>query len=194
MIKNNLIPALRLTLVSIVLLVVIYPMLIWGGAQLAPGQGHGITLKQNGQPVGYQLLGQNFTAPEYFWPRPSAAGYNTAGSCGSNKGPFNPAYLAEVQARRDSFLVYHPYLQAADIPSDMVTASGSGLDPHISVQGARIQARRVAKVRGVEESRMLELVDRCTEKPLLGILGMNKVHVLRLNLLVDEFYPMPSAK
>ena len=174
--KTHIFPALKLTFLCVILFVVIYPALIWAVAQLSENQGKG----------DLQNVGQAFTQDKYFQSRPSAVGYNGGGSGGSNKGIANPDYLKDVQARIDTFLVHNPDIQKAEIPSDLVTASGSGLDPHISVQGALVQVKRIAKIRKIEESKLIDLVNKHTETPLLGLLGTSKVHVLRLNLALDK--------
>src|SRR4249919_678769 len=145
--KQHIIPAIRLTLVTIVFFCVVYPLLIWGIAQGAPAKGEGQTLSANGKTVGYALEGQSFTQDKYFWSRPSAVGYNAAGSAGSNKGPTNPDYLKDVQARIDSFLAHNPSVKKESIPAELVTASGSGLDPDISPAAAEVQVARIAKTR-----------------------------------------------
>jgi potassium-transporting ATPase KdpC subunit len=175
--KTHLFPALKLTFLCILLFVIIYPALIWAVAQLCENQGKG----------NLQNVGQAFTQAKYFQSRPSAVSYNGGGSGGSNKGIANPDYLKDVQARIDTFLVHNPDIQKAEIPSDLVTASGSGLDPHISVQGALVQVKRIAKVRKIEESKLTDLVNQYAEKPLWGLLGTSKVHVLKLNLALDKF-------
>ena len=168
----------------VVLLAVIYPMAIFGIAQLAPNKGKGETITVNGKVVGYEKIGQKFDKSNYFWGRPSAVDYNAAGSAGSNKGPSNPDYLALVQKRIDTFLIVHPYLKKSEIPSDMVTASGSGLDPNISPQGALIQVKRVAKERNVSEGKVKALVDIKINLP--AIMGTATVNVLELNVALDE--------
>ncbi|MBC7409873.1 MAG: potassium-transporting ATPase subunit C, partial [Arcicella sp.] len=145
----------------------------------------GQIITQNGKTY-YSNIGQSFTQDKYFNSRPSAVNYNAAGSAGSNKGPSNPTYLAEVQARIDTFMVHNPSINKADIPSDLVTASGSGLDPNISVEGAKIQIKRIAKVRNISEEKLLELVDKQTEKPLFGLMGTSKINVLKLNLALEN--------
>jgi K+-transporting ATPase ATPase C chain len=132
---KNIFSILKFTLFIVVLFAIIYPMAIFGIAQLAPNKGKGETITVNGKVVGYQKIGQKFDKSNYFWGRPSAVDYNAAGSAGSNKGPSNAEYLALVQKRIDTFLMVHPYLKKGEIPSDMVTASGSGLDPNISPEG-----------------------------------------------------------
>lgn len=184
--KTHIGPAIRLTLVMLVLLVVIYPLLVAGIAQLAPGKGKGETVAVNGKVVGYKLIGQKFTEDRYFNSRPSAVDYNAAGSAGSNKGPSNLDYLKTVQARIDTFLVHNPSIRKADIPAELVTASGSGLDPDLSPEGAKIQVARIARVRGISAERLNQLVDQQTEGPLLGIFGPAKVNVLALNVFLDQ--------
>lgn len=170
----------------LVLLAVIYPLLVAGIARLAPGGGKGETVTANGRVVGYKLIGQNYTEDRYFNSRPSAVDYNAAGSAGSNKGPSNPDYLKTVQARIDTFLVHNPGVDKAAIPAELVTASGSGLDPDLSPAGAQIQVARIAKVRGLPVDRLTQLVDEHTQAPLLGIFGPAKVNVLALNVALDQ--------
>ena len=184
--KQHILPAARLTLVAIVFFCVLYTFLIWIIAQMAPNEGQGETVSANGKVVGYALEGQSFTQDKYFWSRPSAAGYNAAGSAGSNKGPTNPDYLKDVQSRIDTFLVHNPGAKKEDIPAELVTASGSGLDPDLSPAGAYIQVARIAKVRGLHEDKVKTLVDKHIEKPLLDFLGPEKVNVLKLNIELDE--------
>ena len=184
--KQNLFPALRLTLALLVLCCVIYPAAIWGAAQLAPGKGEGVQLSQNGRVVGFANVGQKFSRPEYFNTRPSAVDYNAQGSGGSNKGPSNPEYLATVKARLDTLLLQNPGLTPAQVPAELLTASGSGLDPHLSPQGALVQAARVARARGLAPARVEALVRQHTEG---GGLSPATVHVLRLNLALDELAP-----
>lgn len=181
--KKYLVPAIRLTVVLTVLLCVIYPMLISAVGKMAKGKGDGETISVNGKVVGYAAIGQKFDKPGYFWGRPSAVDYNAAGSAGSNKGPTNPDYLKQVSDRVDTLLKYHSYLKKNDIPADMVTASGSGLDPDISVEGAKIQVRRVAKDRTLNEQKVAALVQSHIEKPVFGPAHVN---VLKLNIALDE--------
>ena len=147
-------------------------------------EGKGETITVNGKGVGYQKIGQKFDKSNYFWGRPSAVDYNAAGSGGSNKGPSNSDYLTLVQKRIDTFLIVHPYLKKSEIPSDMVTASGSGLDPNISPQGALIQVKRVAKERNVSEEKVKALVQAKINTP--AVLGTATVNVLELNVALDE--------
>jgi K+-transporting ATPase ATPase C chain len=183
--KKYILPALKLTLVFILLCAVVYPLLIAGAGRLTPGGGKGETLSLNGKVVGYANIGQKFTADGYFWGRPSAVGFNAAGSGGSNKGPSNPDYLKDVQAHIDSFLARNPGVAKEDIPAELVTYSGSGLDPDLSPAGARIQVPRVAKARNMAAEKLNALVDRYTERPLLGLFGPEKVNILKLNIALD---------
>jgi potassium-transporting ATPase KdpC subunit len=178
--------AAKLSVVMILLLAVLYPLLIAAIGKLAPAQGKGETVLLKGRVVGYALVGQKFTEDRFFWGRPSAVDYNAAGSAGSNKGPTNPDYLKQVQDRIDTFMVHHPGVEKAAIPADLVTASASGLDPNISVAGARIQVKRVAAVRHLPEAAVSKLVDEFIEKPFLGLLGVEKINVLRLNLALEQ--------
>lgn len=184
--KKYIIQSLRLTVVLMVLLCVIYPLIVAFAGGFSKGKGSGEKVLKDGKVVGYALLGQSFTKPQYFWGRPSAVSYNAAGSGGSNKGASNPDYLKDVASRIDTLLKYHPYLKKADIPADMVTASGSGLDPNISEQGALIQIKRVADYRKLDVRKVAELVVANTQRPLLGLLGPSSVNVLKLNLALDE--------
>jgi K+-transporting ATPase ATPase C chain len=184
--KKYIVQSIRLTLTLMVLLCVIYPLLVAFAGKFSKGEGGGEKITKNGKVVGYALLGQSFTKPEYFWGRPSAVGYNAAGSAGSNKGPSNADYLKQVSDRVDTLLKYNPALVKGDIPADMVTASGSGLDPAISVQGAAIQIKRIAAYRKLDERKIAALVAQHTEQPLFGLFGPSSVNVLKLNLALDE--------
>lgn len=179
-------PGLKLTLVMIILLAVLYPLLIAGIGKLSPGQGKGVTVVVNGKVVGYENIGQQFTDDKYFWGRPSAVDYNAAGSAGSNKGPSNPDYLKIVQGRIDTFLVHNPGVKKEEIPAELVTASGSGLDPDISPAGANAQVKRIAAIRKIDEQKIRELIEKYTEGPLAGMLGPSKINVLKLNIALDE--------
>ncbi|RZM25224.1 MAG: K(+)-transporting ATPase subunit C [Pedobacter sp.] len=183
--KKNILQSIRLTAVLMVLLCVVYPLIVAFAGGFSKGKGGGEKITKNGRVVGYALLGQSFTKPEYFWGRPSAVGYNAAGSAGSNKGPSNRDYLQQVSDRIDTLLKYHPSIKKADIPADMVTASGSGIDPNISEQGAIIQVKRVAAARNLDEKIVAELLVKNTQGPLLGLFGPTSVNVLRLNLALD---------
>ncbi|MBC3870706.1 potassium-transporting ATPase subunit KdpC [Undibacterium oligocarboniphilum] len=168
---------------------VIYPLAVTGIGKVAfPNQAGGSLIEKNGKLLGSDLIGQNFSAPKYFWSRPSAAGtfaYNGLASGGSNSGPTNPALKAAVEDRIKALKEADPANTKA-IPVDLVTASGSGLDPHISPAAADYQLERVARVRGIAPERVRALVSQYTEDPQFGILGESRVNVLRLNLALDE--------
>jgi K+-transporting ATPase ATPase C chain len=183
--KKHILPAIKLTAATIVFFAIIYPLAVWGIAQLAPNNGKGEIIEHNGKKH-YANIGQSFTDDKYFWSRPSAVGYNAAGSGGSNKGPANEAYLAEVQARVDTFLVHNPGIPKSEIPVDMVTASGSGLDPHISIQAAQVQVKRIGKIRKMDDSRLYELIEQHREKAWAGLFGPEKINVLKLNIALDQ--------
>lgn len=169
---------------------ILYPLVVTGIAQVVfPSQANGSLITSNGQVVGSSLIGQPFDDPKYFWGRLSATApfaYNAAASSGSNLGPTNPALVDEVKARVDA-------LHAADssntapIPVDLVTSSGSGLDPHISIAAALYQGPRVARARGMSEAAVRTLVERYTEGRQFGILGEPRVNVLTLNLALDGY-------
>lgn len=180
---KNIFSVLKFTFLIVLIFAVIYPLAIYGIAQFAPNQGKGETISVNGKVVGYQKIGQKFDKSNYFWGRPSAVDYNAAGSAGSNKGPSNSEYLALVQKRIDTLLLVHPYLKKSDIPSDMVTASGSGLDPNISAEGALMQIKRIAQVRKLPENKVKALVESTINKPLIG---PEIVNVLELNVALDK--------
>jgi K+-transporting ATPase ATPase C chain len=180
--KSFLIP-IKLTLVLIIICAGVYPLLIAFAGKMTPGGGKGETVQANGKVVGYANVGQKFTEDKYFWGRPSAVDYNAAGSAGSNKGPSNPDYLKAVQERIDSFLVHNPGVKKEAIPAEMVTASGSGLDPDISPAAAYVQVKRIAVVRSLPETKVRSLVDAHIQKPLLG---PAKINVLKLNVALDE--------
>jgi K+-transporting ATPase ATPase C chain len=184
--RKDFMPAIKLTLVFIVICAVIYPLILAVVGMLTPGGGRGETVTFHGRIVGYANIGQKFDQDKYFWSRPSAVAYNAAGSGGSNKGPSNPDYLKDVEAHIDSFLRHDPGVTRAQIPAELVTYSGSGLDPDLSPEGAYIQVARIAKVRHVSEGEVKNLVDRHIEKPLLGLFGPQKVNVLELNVALDS--------
>lgn len=181
--KTYLLPSLKLSAVLIVLCSALYPLLIAGIAKAAPGGGNGVTVKANGKVVSYENIGQQFTGDYYFNGRPSAVNYNAAGSGGSNKGASNGDYLAVVRARIDTFLIHNPAIKRSDIPADLVTASGSGLDPDISVKAALVQVPRIARARNIPEDALFKLVDQLKEKPFPG---PEKINVLILNIALSN--------
>jgi potassium-transporting ATPase KdpC subunit len=184
--KTNVLSAFILSLICLVLLSGIYSLLIWGIAQFAPNQGKGEVLQVNNRVVGFQKVGQSFSQTRYFQGRPSAVNYNAAGSGGSNKAYSNPDYQSVIQARIDTFLKYNPKIQKKQIPIELLTASGSGLDPHISPRSAEVQISRIAQARNLPESQIKTLVNQAIEEPLFGFLGKPQINVLELNIALDK--------
>lgn len=184
--------AFRLTLVLTIVTGLIYPAVVTGLAQfLFPAEAHGSLLSRGGKVVGSTLIGQNFSKPEYFHPRPSAAGasgYDAGASSGSNYGPTNPKLIDRVKASVQQFRTENPDY-SGPIPADAVTASASGLDPHISPANAAIQVARVATARGADPAAVRALVARWTEPPWLGFIGEARVNVLQLNVALDADLP-----
>ncbi|WP_374446092.1 potassium-transporting ATPase subunit C [Epilithonimonas sp.] len=200
--KQNILPAIRLTFICLIFFSGFYTLVIFGIAQAAPNGGKGeiitseksqVKSKQSGKTSDfsqktsyyYSNIGQKFNKDDYFWSRPSAVNYNAAGAGGSNKGPSNPDYLKTVQERIDNFIKHNPDVKKSEIPSDLVTASGSGLDPNISVQAAKVQVKRIAKIRNIGENEIRQIIASNTEKPIFGILGTEKINVLKLNIALD---------
>jgi potassium-transporting ATPase KdpC subunit len=186
--RRQFLPALLAFVVFTVTVGIVYPLVVTAVSQLAfPSQANGSLVKRDGGVVGSNLIGQNFTAPRYFHPRPSAAGtgYDGTSSSASNLGPSNPVLVREVRARLVAYRKQNGLAVGAPVPVDAVTASGSGLDPLISTANARIQAARVAHVRGLPLSRVLDLVKRHTVGRSLGFLGEPGVNVLAVNLALD---------
>jgi K+-transporting ATPase ATPase C chain len=185
LIRNTLLSLLLFTLLT----GIIYPLAVTGIAQVIfPRQANGSIIVKSGKSVGSSLIGQQFDDPKYFWGRLSATGpypYNGAASSGSNLGPNNPNLTAAVEARIKTLHEAEPE-NAARIPVDLVTASGSGLDPHISQAAAEYQVRRVAKLRGLDEPVVRELISQNTQGRWLGLLGEPVVNVLELNLALDS--------
>jgi K+-transporting ATPase ATPase C chain len=186
---ESVLPALRMLLVLSLLTGVAYPLLVTGIAQLAfPRTANGSLILDNGRIEGSELIGQPFDDPKYFWSRPSATPpqpYNGAASSGSNLGPRNPALADAVRERVKALRDADPE-HKTPVPVDLVTASGSGLDPHISVAGAHYQAARVAAARGLPLATVRALIGDNTEGRALGILGEPRVNVLALNLALDR--------
>jgi potassium-transporting ATPase KdpC subunit len=180
--------AIRMTIVTAVLFGLVYPLAMTGVAQVIfPGAANGSLVKVNGRVVGSSLIAQGFTQPKYFQPRPSAAGtgYDAMASSFSNLGPTNAKLIARVKSDASKVVSQDPGLKAGAIPVDMVTTSGSGLDPEITVANARAQAPRVAAARSMSLATVLSLVSRNTDGRQLGFLGEPRVNVLELNLALD---------
>ena len=166
----------------------VYPLMSWVVAQgLFPGKANGSLVRRAGVVVGSSLIGQNFSSPAYFHPRPSAAGagYDAVASGGTNLGPLSKKLIEAVEGRIAAYREENGLAPATAVPADAVTASGSGLDPHISPENARLQARRVARARGLSESEVLARISASTEGRTLGILGEPRVNVVLLNLSLD---------
>lgn len=186
---STLFKSFKLTVAFCILFSICYIFILWIFAQIAgPSKGNADVVELNGKIVGAANVGQIFTQDIYFWGRPSCAGdgYDASSSGGSNKGPSNEEYLAEVESRIDTFLVHHPYLKREEVPAEMVTASGSGLDPDISPKAAYVQVQRVAAARGLSPEKVMALVSANTEGPLLGLFGPEKVNVLKLNVALEK--------
>jgi K+-transporting ATPase ATPase C chain len=182
-------PALVLFTMLSVVTGVVYPLAVTGIAKVVfPDQAAGSLIVKDGKPVGSRLIGQNFTDPKYFWGRPSATSpqpYNASASGGSNLGPLNPALVDAVKGRIEALKAADPG-NAAPIPADLVTASASGLDPHISPAAAEYQVMRVARLRGLSASAVRRLIADNTEDRQLGFLGERRANVLNLNLALDD--------
>jgi len=188
-VRRQLIPAIVAFLAFTVLVGLLYPLAITGIAQVAfPSQADGSLVKQEGKVVGSSLIGQNFSGPQYFHPRPSSAGdgYDAMSSSASNLGPSNPELLREVRKRLRLYRVENGLPPSQEVPADAVTGSGSGLDPMISPENARLQAQRVADARGMTLDQVMALVRAKTTGRSLGFLGEPGVNVVELNLTLDE--------
>ncbi len=187
--KTELKRAVLYTLVTMVLFGGVYHLLIWGIGRVAfPAQAEGSLLRRaDGAVVGSSLIAQKFTKPGYFHPRPSGVDYNAASTGGTNYGPSNPDHLKAVKERLDA-ITAEEGVPGTLVPSEMVTASGAGLDPHIPPSAAELQVARVARARNVAPERVREVVSRHTEGPLLGVFGRARVNVLELNLALDRAF------
>ncbi|WP_171227656.1 potassium-transporting ATPase subunit KdpC [Gemmatimonas groenlandica] len=195
--RSNIRPALVLTVLLCVITGIGYPGLVTGLAQLIfPRQANGSLVRVNGRIVGSELIGQSFTRPEYFHPRPSAAGagYDATASAGTNKGPTDRKLADTLIALRVDSAVQLDGAIKGQVPSDMVTASASGLDPHISPANARLQVARVARARGVSAADVQKLLDARTEGRQFGVLGEPRVNVLLLNIALDSALTIRPAK
>lgn len=187
---NHVRPALVLLALFTLLTGLVYPLAMTGIGQAAfSNQANGSPIVRDGVVIGSSLIGQQFTRPEYFWGRPSAAGqgYDARSSSGSNLGPSSQALADRITAEAERHGV-----PASDIPPDLLTASGSGLDPHISPAAARFQLARVANARGLKEDVVSGLIDANTERPSLGLIGEERVNVLELNLALDALGRDPA--
>ncbi len=192
--KNNLITAVLMTLVTTVLFGLLFPLVITGLAQiLFPKQASGQLIIRNGQLVGSKLIGQSFSSPGYFHSRPSSAGtgYDASNSGGSNLGPTNQSLIARVQSDADRLQSENP---SVPIPLDLLTTSASGLDPHISPEAAEFQVPRIANERGLTEDTVREAVRQHTEPRQFGFLGEPRVNVLELNLALDQIASKPASR
>jgi K+-transporting ATPase ATPase C chain len=189
---QQILPGIRIKIFMTILLGVVYPLAITGISQtLFPHQANGSLITAGGKVIGSELIGQNFSKPAYFQPRPSAAGsdgYDATASSGSNYGPTTQKLIDRVKASIDKFRKENPDY-TGPLPADLVTASASGLDPHISPDSAAAQIARVAKARGVSEGDVSKIVAQVTEGPSLGLLGEPRVNVLKLNLALDNQLP-----
>ena len=183
--KKELLPSILLTIVCAIFFCGVYPLIVWGVARFSKGAGEGVTIQSKGQTY-FLNIGQKFNEDKYFWSRPSAVDYKADGAGGSNKGPSNPEYLAIVEQRIDTFIMHNPGVNRSDIPSDLVTASGSGLDPDISIQAANVQVKRIALARNISENSVRELINKDIQRPLYGLFGTEKINVLKLNTDLDN--------
>ena len=186
---QQILPGLRIKLFMTVALGIVYPLAMTGICQvLFPHKANGSLITAGGKVIGSELIAQKFTKPEYFQPRPSAAGndgYDATSSGGTNLGPTSQKLIAKTKAAVEKFRKENPDFTGS-LPADLVTASASGLDPHLSPDSAKAQAARVAKARGVSVDQVLQLVAQFTEPPDLGLLGEPRVNVLKLNLAMDQ--------
>jgi K+-transporting ATPase ATPase C chain len=172
---------------TVILFGLCYPILIWGIGLLFPRQANGLPIMKDNKIIGFENEGQKFSDPKYFWGRPSASDYDAnANSGGTNLGPTNPALLVAVKSRLDTLLKYNPMANKSDIPVEMITSSGSGLDPHVSPQGAYFQVPRIAGVRHINAELVKNLIAVNIEKPVLGIFGTERVNILKLNIALDK--------
>jgi K+-transporting ATPase ATPase C chain len=190
--KKNLITAFLMTIVTTILLGLVYPLIVTGLARIWPDKAGGQLIHRNGVVVGSRIIAQPFTGPGYFHPRPSAAGngYDPMNSGGSNYGPTNQKLIDRVKGDVATLQAENP---GKPVPVDLVTTSGSGLDPDITPAGAEFQVPRVAKARGISEGDLLNLVHEHTDGRQLGFLGEAHVNVLELNLALDDKYPLKGA-
>jgi K+-transporting ATPase ATPase C chain len=181
--------AILAIIILTVLLGIIYPLTVWGLAQLIfPAKANGSMIYINNKPIGSELISRRFSGPGYFHPRPSAAGqgYDASASGGSNLGPLSKTLLEQVNQRVKDYREENQLASDIRVPVDAVTASGSGLDPHISIENAVLQAARVAKARNIDLGKVKAMIERCTENRQFGILGEKRINVLVLNLEIEK--------
>ncbi|MGE5256186.1 MAG: K(+)-transporting ATPase subunit C [Hyphomicrobiales bacterium] len=191
---NHFISELRVAVVATLALAIVvcgaYPLAVWAIAQgLFPYEAGGSLIQRDGRIAGSELIAQNFSSPKYFYPRPSAAGeagYDATNSSGSNLGPLSRKLIDAVKERVEAYRAENSLSPDARVPADAVTASGSGLDPHISLQNALLQASRVAQARGMNDAEVKKIIRAHTEGRDLGILGEPRINVLKLNLALDR--------
>ena len=185
----------RFTLVTMILFGGVYHAALWAIGRVAfPAQTEGSLIRRpDGTAIGSRLIAQKFTRPEYFHPRPSGVDYNAASTGGTNDGPSNPDHLTGVRERLDT-IVMREGVSARQVPSEMLTASGGGLDPHIPPEAAALQAARVATARGVALDRIQALIHAHTERPAFGFLGRSRVNVLELNVALDEAFARAASR
>ena len=190
---QELLQEIKVSVLAMVALMIIlcgiYPLVVWGIAQVAfPSQANGSLVEVQGKVVGSGLMAQGFSSPQYFHPRPSAAGdtgYDGTSSGGSNLGPLSQKLVDQVKERIDKYRTENNLPTGTLVPADAVTASGSGLDPHISLKNAELQSARVGNVRGISQAQVKDLIESCVDGPGLGFLGEPGVNVLRLNLALE---------
>jgi len=184
--KEIILQSIRLSLAFLVLLGIFYPAYLWLFSLCAPERADGSPVIRNNSIIGYENIGQLFTKDEYFSGRPSAVGYGSGKSGGSNFGFSNPQYLESVEKRIKDILLKNPDIHISAIPIDLITASGSGLDPHISIEAALVQVARISRVRNIKPDSIVNIVNKVKEEPFLGVFGPIKVNVLKLNLTLDN--------
>jgi potassium-transporting ATPase KdpC subunit len=178
--------SLKLTLACIIVFSVLYPLLLWSFGRFVSLKAEGTPVSKDGRIIGFENIGQNFDNDKYFYSRPSAVNYDASSSGASNYGPSNPDFIKAVKARSDTFLTHNPDVKRNEIPIDLLTTSGSGLDPDISYEAAKIQVPRISRIRNIDKTFLYNLVDRYVQKPFLGLFGKSKVNVLKLNLTLDS--------
>ncbi|MCH7410012.1 potassium-transporting ATPase subunit KdpC [Belliella sp. DSM 111904] len=177
-------------IISLVIFGVLYPMTIWGVGKLMPNVSNGKPIIIEGKLKGFENIAQEFSSENYFWSRPSAVEYDASSTGGSNYGPSNEVFLQEVSDRIESILQSHPEKTKAEIPIDMVTASGSGLDPYISLESALFQSERISNARSMDNDQLKQLILDHKEAALLGLFGpKDLVNVLKLNMALDNISP-----